>query len=50
MVSAGWETEAQRPVSPPGDGHLQVGEAGIDEDGVVVAQVQRAGDAGLGDV
>ena len=35
---------------PPGDGDFQVGEAGVDEDGVVVAQVQRAGDAGFGDV
>jgi hypothetical protein len=29
---------------------LEVGEAGVDEDGVVAAQVQCAGDAVFGDV
>src|SRR5258706_6506056 len=52
--AAGWsawrEPEAQDVSVPPGDGDLKVGEACVDEDGVVAAQVQRAGDAGVVDV
>ena len=50
----GWlarrESELQAAVVPPGDRDLEVGEAGIDEDGVVAAQVERAGDGVCGDV
>src|SRR5262249_37571049 len=48
--SAWREPEAQGAAVPPGDRHLEVGEAGVDEDGVVAAQVQRAGDVVPGDV
>ena len=51
---AGWlarrESEPQAAAVPPGDRDLEVGEAGVDEDGMVAAQVQRAGDAGGVDV
>src|SRR5208283_1806634 len=42
QMSAGREAEAQGPVVPPGDGDFEVGEAGVDEDGVVAAQVEGA--------
>ncbi len=50
QVSSGREAEAQGPVVPPGDGDFEVGEAGVDEDGVVAAQVEGAGDGVRGDV
>src|SRR5713226_8056331 len=50
LMSAGREAEAQGPVVPPGDGDFEVGEAGVDEDGVVAAQVEGAGDGAGGDV
>jgi hypothetical protein len=50
----GWsswrEPEAQGAPAPPGDWYFQVGEPGVDEGGVVAAQVQRAGDAVRADV
>ena len=48
--SAGWESEAQGPAVPPGDGEFEVGEAGVDEDGVVAAQGEVGGDAVGGDL
>src|SRR6266571_4823626 len=48
--SAWREAEPQLAVLPPGDREFEVGEAGVDQDGVVAAQVQRAGDAGVVDV
>ena len=46
----GWEPEPEGAPVPPGDRGLQVGESGVDEGGVVAAQVQRAGEAGVVDV
>ncbi len=48
--SAWRETEARGTSVPLGDRCLEVGESGVDEGGVVAAQVQRAGDAGVVDV
>src|SRR5216110_3259776 len=48
--SSWWEPEPQGAPVPPGDGDFEAGEAGVDEDGVVAAQVQRAGDGVAGDV
>jgi hypothetical protein len=46
--SAWWEPEPDGALVPTrGDRGLQVGEAGVDEGGVVAAQVQRAGGAGI---
>src|SRR6266568_2608883 len=44
------EPEPQGAPVPPGDWYFQVGEAGVDEDGVVAAEVQRAGHGIGGDV
>ncbi len=44
------EPEPEDASVPSGDRGLQVGESGVDEGGVVAAQVQRAGDAGRVDV
>ena len=52
--AAGWlswrEPEPEGAAVPPGDGGFEFGESGVDEGGVVAAQVQRAGDAGGVDV
>src|SRR5260370_41286259 len=49
LPQAGWsawrESEPQAAAVPPGDRDLEVGEAGIDEDGGVAAQGHRAGGA-----
>lgn len=37
------ETEAQGAAVPPGDGDFEVGEPGVDEDGVLAAQVTPPG-------
>src|SRR5258708_29514728 len=44
------EPEPHCAAVPPGDGDFEVGEAGVDQDRVVAAQVQRAGDSVFGDV
>ena len=44
------EAEAQGAPVPPGDLRLEVGETGVDEDGVVAAEIERAGDVVPGDV
>src|SRR5687768_1522954 len=43
-VSAGWEAEAQLAAVDPGDRGGVVGEAGVDEDGVVGADVEVDGE------
>ncbi len=43
-MSAWREPEAQGAAVPPGDGDFEVGEAVVDEDGVLGTQVERAGD------
>jgi hypothetical protein len=48
--SAWREGEAEGAVAPPGDGDGDFGEAGVDEDGVVAAEMECAGDAGGVDV
>jgi hypothetical protein len=48
--SAWWEPEAEGAVVPPRDGEVEVGEAAVDEDGVVGAQVEVDGDGVVGDV
>ena len=50
QLSARREAEAQGPVVSPGDGDFEVGEADVDEDGVVATQVEDAGDGVRGDV
>src|SRR6266516_2889560 len=50
-VGSAWrEGEAELAVLPPGDGQVEVGEATSDEDGVVAAEVECAGDVVVGDV
>ncbi|MGI5514641.1 hypothetical protein ACQEXF_38495 [Streptomyces sp. CA-106131] len=44
------EAEAQGSVVPPVDGDLQVGEACVDQNGVMAAQVESAGHGVLADV
>ena len=48
--SARRETVAEGAAFPPWDGELEVGVAGVDEDGVVAAQGEVGGDAIRGDV
>lgn len=46
--SAWREPEVQGAAGPPGYGDLEVGEPGVDEDGVLAAQAERADDAARG--
>ncbi len=44
------EPESEGAAVPLGDRGFKLGEPGVNEDGVVAAQVQRAGDAGVVDL